>query len=142
MNNMTAEENIVAEFENEITRQEDIVYGVALFFECLSVLHADNSAIIETCSRQLRNVIQKGNERIQHARQLLDDAVHDPQKRVLIRQFTFSPCEGYPNPDEMTKRAGVLVDTYKRVFPGRSRAKDFSEEEIFSLIEEASLAFE
>lgn len=139
---MTAEDDIVAEFESEITRQEDIVYGVALFFECLSVLHADNNAIIETCSRQLRNVIQKGNERIQHARQLLNDAVHDPQKKSLIKQFTFSPCEGYPNPDEMAKRASVLVDTYKRIFPDRSRAKDFSDEEIFSLMEEASLAFD
>ncbi len=142
MGETTVAGNAIAEFEQEIVRQEDIVYGVALFFECLSIIHCDNTAIIETCSRQLRNVIQKGNERVSHARQLLEDAREDPQKRALIGQFTFAPCEGYPNPDEMLKRACVLVDTYKRVFPGRSRAKDFSDEEIFHLIDEASLSYD
>lgn len=132
----------IADFEKEIERQEDIVYGVALFFECLHIIHADKEAIVETCRKQLRNVIQKGNERAKHARQLLEDAKKDPEKCALIRRFTFAPCEGYQSPEIMTKRAESLVNAYNRIFPKRPRSQDFTDEEVFLLIEEASLSFE
>ncbi len=141
--NAQAEKHMsIADFEKEIEHQEDIVYGVALYFECLHVIHADKTAIVETCRKQLRNVIQKGNERAKHARQLLEDAKRDSEKVALIRRFTFAPCEGYQNPELMTQRAETLAQTYMRIFPNRSRAQDFTDEEIFQLIEEASTAFE
>lgn len=134
---LSAEETI-AWFEKEIARQQDIVYGTALFFECLNVLHEGQAAIIETHRKQFRNIVQKGNEMIQNASKVLGEARQDSGKVQLLRQFSFQPCQGHPKPVEMTKRAECLALTYHRIFPNRPRSQEFSREEILRLIEEAS----
>ena len=135
-------ENIVSSFEQEIARQEDIIYGVALFFECLSVIHGDQPAVVETNRKQFRNIIQNGKEMTGRATRLLEEARRDPAKAELLRGFAFSPCLGHPKPGEMIKRALVLVNTYNRIFPGRDRSRDFTYDETIALIEQASEALQ
>lgn len=130
------------EFEAEIVRQQDTTYGVALFFECVSLLHAEQDGVVETYRKQFRNIIQSGNEAVERATRLLNEAREEPAKAILLQQFVFTPCEGHPDPGAMVRRAQVLVETYKRLFPDRPRSQDFTEEETLRLIEEASAAFE
>jgi hypothetical protein len=130
----------ISAFQTKIAAQEDIIYGVALFFECLNYMHAGQGAIMETHRKQFRNIIQKGTEMIQHASRLLDEVRQDPKKVKGLQQFAFTPCQDHPKPAEMTRRAEILVQTYRRVFPDRPRSQEFSNEEIAVLIEEASEA--
>ena len=132
-------EDTIKAFEQEIARQDDIIYGVALFFECLGVVHGSQSAMVETYRKQLRNVIQKGKETTQHAARLLKKVRQDPKNTHLLETFEFSPCAGHPDPAGMTQRAQVLAATYHRIFPDRPRSEGVTPEETLRLMEEASL---
>ncbi len=136
-----SKEQTIAAFDEEIARQEDIVYGVALFFECLCVVHANQPAVVETYRKQFRNVIQKGRERIAQAVALRKMVRQSPTQFAALAEFDFEACQGHPAPAEMARRAQVLVATYKRVFQGRARSKEFTPEETLLLIEEASSVF-
>lgn len=135
-------EDILRSFEREIERQNDIVYGAALFFECVSLLHAGQDSIVETYHKQFRNIIQRGMDMIGRACDLLGEARKDIRKISMVRGFKFTPCEGHPRPAEMIRRAEALVSTYNRLFPGRPRSQEFSREEVGHLLEEASMSFD
>ncbi|MBA4387383.1 MAG: hypothetical protein C0404_05340 [Verrucomicrobia bacterium] len=134
-------DDAIASFQQKIAAHEDIVYGVALFFECLNLVHEMQGAIVETHRKQFRNIIQKGSEATQRAAKLLDEVRQDPKKVQLLRQFVFASCQDHPQPAEMVRRAEILVATYQRIFPDRPRSQDFSRAEIVRLLEEASEAF-
>ncbi|MFO7870277.1 MAG: hypothetical protein R6V03_02460 [Kiritimatiellia bacterium] len=131
----------IDEFERRIKLQEELMYGVALFFEGISKLQAGQDAVLETHRKQCRNIIQAGKVISQRARLLLRQVKQDRQKTHLLDEFEFSPFRGHPNPEEMEKRARILVDTYNRIFPDRPRSKEFTPEETFQLMEEASAVF-
>jgi len=137
-----SKEQTIAAFDDEIARQEDLVYGVALFFECLCVVHANQPAVVETYRKQFRNVIQKGRERIAKAVSLRKTVRQSPTQFGALAEFAFNACEGHPHPEEMARRAQALVATYKRIFPGRPRSQEFSAEETLTLVEEASSVLE
>lgn len=136
----TSPEVLIESFRKEINRQEDIIYGVALFFECISLIHANQDSVIETYRKQFRNIIQKGKETTAHASELLEHAVHDRKKTHLLQQFKFNTCEGHPTPEIMADRATALTETYCKIFPDRPREQDFTPDEILELIENASEA--
>lgn len=125
----------------DIKRLDDTIYGVALFFEGLSLLHAGQPAIIETYQKQFRNVIQADSDTLRQATALVEAVEKDPAQALQLRQFTVVLCKGHSNPKEMERRAHVLVEAYGRLFPGRPRSREFTEEETFSLMEEAASAF-
>lgn len=127
--------------QGDIKRLEDVIYGVALFFEGISLLHAGQPAIIETYQKQFRNIIQSDSETLKEAKALLDAVDSDPNQSVRLRHFTVVPCKGHSNPKDMERRAHVLVDVYGRLFSGRPRSREFTEEETFLLVEEAVSAF-
>lgn len=127
--------------QRDIQHLEDTIYGVALFFEGLSLLHAGQTAVIETYQKQFRNVIETDRDTLKQARELLQAVEQDPTQAARLRQFSIVPCKGHSNPAEMERRAQVLVDTYNRVFPERPRSREFAEEEAFRLTEEAVRAF-
>lgn len=134
---LSKEQTMVA-FDDEISRQEDIVYGVALFFECLCVVHANQPAVVETYRKQFRNVIQKGRERIAEAIQLRKTVRESPAQFGALAEFAFESCQGHSKPEEMAKRAEALVATYRKIFQGRPRSREFTIDETLQLIEEAS----
>jgi hypothetical protein len=130
-------DELIQRFEKEIERQQDLLYGVALFFEGISLLYAGQEDIIETYHKQFRNIIQTGRNVSQQAAALLEEVKQDQSKAPLLAQFNLTFCEGYPDPDGMTKRCGVMVETYRRLFPDRPRSQPFTDEETFRLMEEA-----
>jgi hypothetical protein len=127
----------VQAFERKIVEQEDIFYGVALFFEGLSLLLAGQDAVLETYRKQFRNIILSGQDTVAKARQLLAQVQQDPSKAALLTQFAFAPCREHPDPEGMVKRAKVLCQVYEEMFPGRSRAEPFTPEDTLKLIEAA-----
>ncbi|MFU8779560.1 MAG: hypothetical protein ACNA71_00875 [Kiritimatiellia bacterium] len=131
-------ETAISLFDQEILKQEDIVYGVALFFECLSLIHANQPTVVETYRKQFRNIIQKGRERIAQAAQLREQIQQAAARPQALSAFRFIPCQGHAQPESMAQRAEALVATYNQIFPGRPRSKEFTPEEALLLLEKAS----
>src|ERR1039458_4463182 len=92
------------------------IYGVALLFEGISLLHAGQPALIETYQKQFRNVIHFDNDTLKQARALLETVERDPGKIRLLEQFQVIPCGGHSNPRDLEQRARVLVDIYDKLF--------------------------
>ena len=129
---------LVAEFEAEIARQEDLLYGVALFFEGLRFLFAGQEAMLTTYRKELRNIIQMDRMVIDQANSLLEQVRRDPTEAALIRDFRFRPCQGHPRPDELCRRALLLVESYMECFPDRLRSAPLRDEEIVQVLKAAS----
>lgn len=134
-----ANAQILKSFEEEIARQEELLYGIALFFEGISLLFAGQDAVLETYRKQFRNIIQIGNGTLQHAREVFAAAQRDPQKISLLELFAFRPGEGHPEPEVLAERARILARTYADLFPGRPREQAMTEDETLKLMEAASL---
>jgi hypothetical protein len=124
----------VTGFEAEIRRQENLLYGVALFFEGISFLYAGQEAIITTYRKQLRNIIMMDRAAIDHAQALLEQAKRDPAKAATLRDFKFNPCQGHSHPAELCRRAGLLVESYAECFPGRPRSEPLGADDIVRLL--------
>ena len=127
-------------FAAEIGRQQDLVYGAALFFECLTVLHDGQLALIETSRKQYRNIITMGNAAIDRANALLEAARADHARCNEVEAFSFTPFSKHPAPAEMVRRAESLIAAYRRIFPKRELAEDFTHAELLQLIDAASEA--
>lgn len=125
---------ITTAFEDEIRRQEDLLYGVALFFEGLSFLYGGQEDIVTTYRKQLRNIIQMDRSSIDHAQALLEQAKRDPAKAVLLRDFKFTPCQGHAQPAELCRRAKLLVESYAECFPGRPRSEPLMADDIVRVL--------
>ena len=134
-------QELIHTFEKQVKFQEDILYGVALFFEGVSTLHEDQKEVVETYRTQFSNIIQLSSNMIAQATTLLEQAKKSPGKAALLKEFEFIPCQGHPDPDEMVTRARILVRTYGELFPTRPREQSFTEAEILHLMEAASEKF-
>lgn len=126
-------------FRQKIQRQEDLMYGVALFFEGICLLYAGQEAVIETFRRQFRNMIQTGTDTAHRAATLLTQVEQDPSKVAMLDQFDFAPCHGHAEPAKMMQRAQILFNVYRRLYPDRSRSEPFTEDETLRLMEEAGM---
>jgi len=124
-------------FEVEIDRQEEILYGVALFFEGISLLFDGQEAIVETHRRQFRNIIRAGKQVCEWARTLLEEAKKDQNKIRLLREFEFLPFQDHHDPEGLIQRAQILVETYEELYPGRSRHEHLPQDDMLRLMEKA-----
>ena len=129
---------LIQSFEEQLHNQETILYGVALFFECISTLLADDPAVLETYRKQFRNIIQTGRDCSAKAAALLDKAKSDSKAAPMLEQFKITSCDAHPSPEVMRQRAVALVAAYDEAFPGRDRTQPFSEDDIMLLMHTAS----
>ena len=132
---------VIQQFADQLASHEDLLFGVALFFEGLNILYEGHDETIASYRKQFRNIMQHGKEVALQAMKLLEDAKNDPASLNSLGAFRFTLGEGHEQPEEFVKRAEVLVETYKRIFPDRSRETPFSYEETMRLIEEAAESF-
>ncbi|MDA1045271.1 MAG: hypothetical protein O3C57_08625 [Verrucomicrobia bacterium] len=129
---------LVKGFEAELARQEDILFGIALFYEGIVLLLARQTAVVETHRKQFRNIIQNGRRVLDWGKTLLIDVRKEKGKAALLRSFTFMPGHGHPEPERLVARAEMLVATYNTMFPGRGKEQALSEAETLALFEAAS----
>ncbi len=134
-------EFVLDAFAQQLQDLDDLIYGVALLFEGISLLYAEQPAVMETYRKQFRNIIHKGQGDLQQGAKLLAEAKQDPDSIHALRGFSFSAFEGYPNADDLKKRACVLVDAYKSLYPDRPRSQEFTRDEALRLVDAAAEAF-
>lgn len=131
-------ETLMKEFEAELARQEDILFGIALFYESVILLQSPQVAVVETHRKQFRNIIRTGRRVLDWGNTLLEDVRKQKGKVALLRSYAFMPGHGHPEPEKLVARAEVLVKTYAEIFPGRTKGDALSEDEALSLFEAAS----
>lgn len=134
-------EELIAWFEHEIELHEIRLYGLALYFECISVLYAGREGLLETHRKEFRNMLQQGQNASERASALLMQVKLNPKEAALLEQFDYGLCAGHPERPELVKRCEVLVGTYDRVFPDRPKSQPFAPEETIQLVEEAARDF-
>lgn len=135
---MTADADALNAFEKAIAEQEDLIYGIALFFEGISLLFSGQNAVLETYRKQFRNVIQAGSTEVEHARELLREARETGKNAAMLQQFAFHPGQGHPDPETLVARARVMVQTYEEQFPGRPRDEALTPDDTMKLISAAA----
>jgi len=136
-----ADEKLLDEFRSNIRELDDLIYGVALLYEGISLLYSEQPAMLETYRKHLRNAIQNGNAVSRRAAGLLRAAEDDPRQVDALRGFRFSAFEDHPDADGLKASARALVDAYQRLFPGRPREKEFTGDEALLLVDKAAEAF-
>ena len=128
---------MVAIFEKEVAHQDELLFGVSLFFECISMLYAGREDLIQSYRKQCRNMLQQGQQATQSARDLLNKIPRDPTAVAQIRDFQFPLFDGHPQPEKMAARCEILAEAYRKAFPGRPRTQSMKDEDVFALVKVA-----
>lgn len=129
---------IMHRFEEDLQIQRDQLFGITLFLRGIELMYAGQSEIVEMNRQSFQNISERAESSISAAESLLQLVKADPGKVKKLRQFQFPPTGGHPMLDQMTQRGQILVETYERLFPGRSRSEPLSREELESLMTEAA----
>lgn len=132
------ERHVLRSFESEIREQEDLLFGVSLYFEAIQFLHAGQEAVLETHRKELRNILQLGRQSVEQASTLLEAARNDPSKSRELQDFRFHACQGSACPEELKQRALILFQTYQEIFQRRARTSPLTEDEIVRLVNRAA----
>ena len=135
------QEASLEQVEAEVALQKDRLYGVALFFECISLLYSGQEHILATYRRQFRNLIQEGSSSVAQAEEALAKAKSNPGSAdgVTMPPQLFS---SHQNPEDLVSRADAILSAYQAAFPGRDRSKEFDDKERLALIDAATSVFE
>lgn len=135
---IAGEGKIIRRFEKDLQMQRDQLFGITLFSEGVELMYAGQPEILEMNRQSFQNVKEKTESSISAAQSLLELVKADKGKIKELRRFRFLSIGGQPTLDQMTRRTKILVDTYERLFPGRSRSKPLTREELESLMTEAA----
>jgi hypothetical protein len=135
---IAGERKTIRLFEKDLQVQRDQLFGITLFSEGVELMYADQPEILEMNRQSFQNVKERTESSISAAQSLLELVKADRGKIKELRRFRFLPIDGHPMLDQMARRTEILVDTYKRLFPGRSRSKPLTREELESLMTEAA----
>ncbi|MDA0989895.1 MAG: hypothetical protein O3A51_03990 [Verrucomicrobia bacterium] len=128
----------IAAFMATIDRQEDILYGIALFYEGIILLFAGQPAIVETYRKEFRNIIQSASHTIEQAHALAERAATEADARAALSAFTFNPGAAHPYPKALVERATAMIDAYEALFPNRPRDQELSADETVRLVDAAA----
>lgn len=131
-----APQEVALEFERELTRHDDLIFGVSLFFECLSLLFAGREDVIQSYRKQLRNVLQQGQQVSDTGRDLLRRLQQSDESALdAARKFEFSLF--LDGPEKMETRCEILANAYRKTFPGRARNQPLKDDDVFLLVQTA-----
>ena len=127
-------------FESEIDRQESQLFGIYLFCRCIELMYQDSPETLAKTKYHYDEIVERGNAAIHDAKILLSQIKVGTRTEEEIDAFRFPPIEGLPGLDEMTQRSRILVRTYHRLFPDKSRydATKLSQEELTLLLQESA----
>lgn len=128
----------IIRFDETIRLHQDQLFGITLYSQGVELMYSGQPEILEMNLQHFQNIKGRAENAIAAAESLLQQAREDPSKVKELRRFTFPPISGNPMLDQMTHRAQILVRTYERMFPGKSRSQPLRQSELTTLMEEAS----
>jgi len=120
-------------FKRRIEEQENLLFGISLFYQGTIQMWAADEAIVKINRESYERTSKRMKEALMKARELLFEIQENPNKSNLLQQFEFPPTI-----DEVAKRSRILVEAYEELFAGRPREKPLNQEENIKLMEIAS----
>jgi hypothetical protein len=135
--------NRMSRFRAEIERQEDQLFGIQLYFQGVVLFHSHDPETVRLTQKHYGEIVERGRTALHDAQILLSQVNIGAKPEEELDNFAFPPIEGQPGLDAMTRRASVLVDCYKGLFPQKTRqdAEGLSQDEVALLFEEAATRF-
>lgn len=130
---------VMANLEARIRRQEDFLFGVSLYFDGLTLLHAGQTDSVRAQGKVLRSILRTRQAQIDDATSLLRRARDDAgtaEQLALVKLDEISPEIA-----DIAARATALLTAYAELYPDRDRTEPLDDEEMFSLIESATEGF-
>ncbi|MFX0097720.1 MAG: hypothetical protein ACFE7E_08180 [Candidatus Hodarchaeota archaeon] len=131
-------EEELRQFEEKIQKQKDHLFGIYLYFRGVELMYSDQFEIIEMNRKSFENIRERTERSITKAELLLLEVRGDPSKAKKLKRFKFQPTRGHPMLNQMTQRVEILLQTYNRLFPRRSKSQSLDQEELRQLMMEAS----
>jgi hypothetical protein len=128
----------IRRFEEDLQIQRNQLFGITLFSQGVELMYGGQREMLEISRQSFQDIKERAESSISAAESLLQLVKVDPGKVKKLRRFQFPPITGHPMLDQMTRRAQILVETYERLFPGRSRSEPLSREELESLMTDAA----
>jgi len=128
----------ITQFEESIQLQKDHLFGLSLYFHGVELMYSDQPEIIEMNRKSFDNIGERTEESIRKAESLLIEVKKNPSKSNKLNRFQFPPTIGHPMLEQMTKRVEIILRTYERIFPGRSKSGSLNQEQLMRLMMEAS----
>ena len=122
-------------FAAKIKEQEDQLFGIKLFMLGIRKMWGFNENIIGTNEIALQNILERNEPIIAEAKKLLREVKSNKKDAKVLDECLFLPIGG-SGLDDLTNRANLLVKTYEKLFPGRSREMPLNDEENNILMQE------
>lgn len=124
-------------FETAIEEERDRLFGLRLFIRCVEKMHADRPDLLELKRRNLLSIEKKVSTSVDAAETLLRNFREDKVSKKALSRFKFAPVTGHPELEQIMHRSEILLQTFNRIFPGRSRSEPLSDAEIDQLLRAA-----
>jgi hypothetical protein len=118
-------------FEAMICEFEDELFGIRLYADGIERFYAHRPSILERTEHHLRSIMDRGENALSSARELLAAVNDGSEPATVLRRFHFPPGWG-----PMSRRASAMVAAYEKVFPGRPREEQLTDEEHTRLMDE------
>ena len=121
---------------------ENLLFGLTLFSDCMAAYYHDQPNIFTLNENTFQDIKRRINTAIAHAREVLQKAGADGATKAEPAHFEYPSFTDHPLIDRIMEQAQILVGTFERMFPGRSRSDRLSHGELVSLMVEAMEQFE
>jgi len=131
--NVGDESMSIDSFKERINNQEDLLFGITLFYQGIVQMWVADEAMLEMNRESYEQTSKRMNEAIKRAKHLLDQVQENSSKLSLLQEFEFPPTI-----EEMAKRSKILIEAYDDLFSGRPRETPLSEKENLQLMKVVS----
>ena len=122
------------EWERRLKEERELVLGLRLLLECMSILAAAQAIRAQAAASQFTPLIETGKNNIKIATKKLETfkTGGDPNS---LAGFPHGPLDNHPQKDELTERAGKLATAYMELYPERAYDAPLNKSEALELMD-------
>lgn len=128
---------IVENFRGTLKKHIDQLFGIRLYYEGIKYTFGNDDITMKITTQHFENIVERGEKMVSGASELLRKVQEGEINAKALENFEFLPISDYPELDDMTIRAKLLVEAYEKLFPERPREIPLTQDEHQQLIIEA-----
>lgn len=124
----------VEEWESRLHHERELVLGMRLLLECMSILAAAQATRAQAAASQFTPLIETGKNNLKIAVKKLE-AYQSGGNANALSGYPSGPLENHPQKDEITARADKLAAAYHALYPDRAYDAPLTKTEALKLID-------
>lgn len=128
------------EFESAIKERQDLLFGYNLYHQVIKLIHSGgfhDDPTMDSANSHYFQLKERDTKAVMEANELLASIKRGEKDMSHLKRFSFPPIHSTPQLAGFIGRSKALVRAYEKLFPGRPRDQELSEEERSSLIDAA-----